>query len=329
MTRILRSVLAMTGLVACACGGHALAESFNRPEDVREITDLEKYLAGLTDLDKVMENFSSDATVADLIQPGWYEGRDKIYDAFKPQFESVETLGDDIKDINVVTDGRFACAAVQIQLKGTLKGGSPLSTTFRELDAFRKVAGHWKWIQQQVSYPMDPQSGRSVTDGPLPVRAKLRPPANATADVPVTLTQAKSELRGWFDGATAVTDPAALMSYFGPGDEVIVYNELAPGELRGLEELRDYYGPILAGIRETRAHVSGFSAESDGVLGAVIGGEDLTIDTKAGATQSASIRHSACLRRIDGKWRAFFEMVSYPMDPKTGKAVTRDPAANK
>jgi ketosteroid isomerase-like protein len=324
MVRTVKSAaIAAVAFAASVCCGHAFAESFNRPQDVREITDLEMYLAGLTDVDKVIEVFSSDATIADLSAPGWYEGRDSIYSALKPQFDSLQTLRFDIKDINVVTDGQFACAALQIQLKGTLKGGSPLSTTFRELDAFKKVGGHWRWIQQHVSYPVDPKSGRSVTDGPLPVRGKLREASLMTPAVPFPPAQAKVELRSWFEGAAGVTDLNTLTSYFGPGDDVIIYNESIPGELRGLEELRGYYGPVLSGIRGTRANVSNFAADSDGVLGAVIGREDLTIDAKGGATQSLSIRQSDCLRRVDGKWHAFFEMVSFPMDLKTGKAIMR------
>jgi ketosteroid isomerase-like protein len=331
MSRTLRAAALATVVITSGYCGLAAADSFNRPQDVRQIIDLETYLAGLTDVDKFIENFSTDATIADLSAPGWYAGRDNIYAALKPQFESVQTLKFEMKEINIATDGQFACAALQIQLKGTLKGGSPLSITFRQLDALKKIDGHWRWIQQHVSYPVDPQSGRSVTDGPLPVRGRLPESSFKTPAVPYTPTRAKAELRNWFDGAADVTDLNGLMSYFAPGDDVIVYNELIPGELRGAKELQSYYGPILSAIRATQANVSDFTADSDGVLGVLIGREDLTIATRDGATRSISIRQSDCLRRVDGKWRAFFEMVSFPMDLKTGKAIMRkeDTAAKK
>lgn len=313
-------------LVASALyNGHATGQSLNRPEDVRSITDLETHVGGLTQVDQVIGYFATDATVADLSAPGWYEGRDQIYAALKPQFESLQTLKFEMKDVNVVTDGTFACAALQAHITGTLKGGSPLSLTFRQLDAFKKIDGSWRWVQQQVSYPTDPKSGRSVTDGPLPTRGEL-PPLHSASGVPASSsTAAKKEIRGWLDTAVRVTDTAAMTRLFGPGDNVILYNEFLPGELRGLREMRDYYGPLFSTIRDVQTNIPAFAAESDGNLGALISRQDLQVHMKDGTTQSLSIRQSDCLRRVNGKWRSFFEMVSFPMDLKTGKAVTRSP----
>ena len=54
---------------------------------------------------------------------------------------------------------------------------------------------------------------------------------------------------------------------------------------------------------------------------------DVAIIMKNGSTQNLSLRQNDCLRHVDGKWFAFFDMISSPVDPTTGKAVLAKPLA--
>jgi len=322
LTNLKRTLQIAAVSVAITCAVHAAPRVLNDPKDVQDIIRLENVLAKLTDVEKVIPLFAANATVADLSLPGWYVGRDNIYAAFKPQFDSIRTLEADIKNISVVTDGQLSCAALTIQLKGSLKNGTPLSTTFRELDALKKIDGQWRWIQQQVSYPMDPKTGHSLIDGPLPGRGNLRSPPSEVTAAPLPLTRSKGDIRHWFDSALLAKDVDAMSSLFVAGDDSLIFNEMSPGELRGADEVRNYYAPILANVQNIDGTPAALAVDSDGTLGALIGRVNLKVTTKDGKTQLLSIRQSDCLRQVDGKWRAFFEMTSFPVDLKTGQAVT-------
>jgi ketosteroid isomerase-like protein len=322
LSKISRAMQLATVSLSFSCVAHAAPPMLNDPKDVQEIINLEHYLANLTDVEKVMPLFAANAIVADLSLPGWYEGHDSISAAFKPQFESIQTLNADIKDISVVTDGQFSCAALTVQIKGFLKNGTPLSTSFRELDALKKTDGKWRWIQQHVSYPMDAKTGRSLIDGPLPARGNLKARKISLSLIGKSSAPAKDEIRTWFDGALIAKDVDSLGPLFVSGDESIIYNEISPGELRGSIEIRNYYRPVFEDIKELNGTPASFSVDSDGILGVLISRVDITVKTKDGKSRPLSIRQSDCLRREDGKWKAFFEMASFPVDLKTGLAVT-------
>jgi hypothetical protein len=63
-----------------------------------------------------------------------------------------------------------------------------------------------------------------------------------------------------------------------------------------------------------------FTADSDGSFGVQIDTQHLTLTMKDGSKRAIALRQSDCMRRVDGKWYSFLEMISYPTDAKTGKA---------
>ena len=46
-----------------------------------------------------------------------------------------------------------------------------------------------------------------------------------------------------------------------------------------------------------------------------------------GSTKNIALRQSDCMRRLDGKWYSFLEMISYPVDMKTNKGIMAGPGA--
>src|SRR5262249_12780175 len=118
----------------------------------------------------------------------------------------------------------------------------------------------------------------------------------------------------------------AIQTY-GPGDDVIVFDVTSLGEHRGLGELRSYLGPLLKGTKNFDYKIPAIFADSDGLLGVQISKLDLKINMQDGKSQFMSFRQSDCLRQVDGKWYSVFEMGSFPIDTKTGKAVMTNPAA--
>jgi hypothetical protein len=70
-----------------------------------------------------------------------------------------------------------------------------------------------------------------------------------------------------------------------------------------------------------------FSDDSDGSFGVQIDTQDMELMMKDGSKKYISLRQSDCMRRVHGKWYSFFEMISYPVDAKTGKSIMANPGA--
>jgi len=64
-----------------------------------------------------------------------------------------------------------------------------------------------------------------------------------------------------------------------------------------------------------------FVAASDGRFGIQIDTQDIKLTLRNGTTTTLSLRQSDCLRRTASGWKSFFEMISFPVDAKTGKAI--------
>jgi ketosteroid isomerase-like protein len=113
------------------------------------------------------------------------------------------------------------------------------------------------------------------------------------------------------------------MSYYGPTDDIIVYDMLSPpGEFRGMKEVRDGFAPVM-NFTDPQVKLLDFVVDSDGVFAVQIDAQDITITRKDGTKSNFLLRQSDCMRRMDGKWYSVFEAISVPVDGKTGKSVTK------
>jgi ketosteroid isomerase-like protein len=312
---------AAAALPLALVGATAPTGRFNAPADVAAIKAIEQKLQSELDMDKVMSFYAPDATVLDIYAPGIYRGADQIRAGFGPQLAAVDTLTPDFREINVATDGKFACAAMQIQFKTVLKGGKPLSMALREIDAFKKIDGQWKVVQQHVSLPVDQKTGMAVLDGPVVGAAPMMWSAHPLPGPATTPAQAKRELRAFMDVGGVSTSLAQLMRYYGPGDDVSVYDNFYPGILRGRKQISDHYAGMMGAMRSSSMTMPLFVADSDGSFGIQANTQELKVTLKDGSVHHIAIRQSDCLRRVGGKWYSFFEMISNPIDVKTGKAL--------
>ncbi len=101
--------------------------------------------------------------------------------------------------MNILSDGKLACAAMQIHFDFTMKNGTKGSITLRQLDAFKKIGGNWLIVQQHISFPMDPKTGMGLLDSPMPVRGQLAWNQKSFEGPAVAPAQAKREVRTWLD----------------------------------------------------------------------------------------------------------------------------------
>ena len=295
--------------------------TFNEPADVAAIEAIENLVQTETNMDKLIDHYAPDAMVLDIYAPGIFKGRDQIKAGFAPQLALVRTMKHDIPEMNVASDGNFACAAMQIHFDTVLNSGQPLKMSVREIDAFKKIGGRWQIIQQHISLPVDAKSGTAVMDGPIRVQRPFSWSTNPLPGPATTPERAKREIRRWMEVGGASTSLAQLMDYYGPGDDTLVYDSFYPGALRGLKAIRNNYAAIMSGIAHSELKLPEFSAASDGRFGIQINTQDLRLTMKDGSTRYISLRQSDCMRRVGGKWYSFFEMISFPIDATSGKAI--------
>jgi ketosteroid isomerase-like protein len=325
----IRMRAATLGALACvSTAGIANATSaFNAPVDVAAIKALETKLQTETNMKKLIGDYAEDAQVLDIYTPGVYHGHKEIDAAFTPQLAVVKSLKPGFSEMNVAADGKFACAMMQIHFDTVLKDGKTFTMALRELDAFKKIDGKWKLVQQHVSLPVDPKTGMAVTAGPIVAQGSLTWSANPLPGPAGAVEQSKKEIRDWMDIGGASTNLDQLMQYYGPGDDVIVYDNFYPGELRGITAIRDNYAQMMGGIQDSKLQMPMFQVDTDGSFGIQIDTQELKLTLKDGSTKFVSLRQSDCMRRVEGKWYTFFEMISFPIDMKSSQAVMENPGA--
>jgi ketosteroid isomerase-like protein len=322
------AAISLIGSMGCVLMPSANAASaVNQPADVKAITAIEEDLATQTSMKALLKYYAPNAFVVDIFAPGIYKGKDQIYKAFERQLAPLQSMTHQMQDINIASDGRFACAAMQLHFDYTTKDGKSSQASVRQLDAFKKMNGNWRIIQQHISVPADAKTGMAVMNGPLAVRGPIKwtdDPIPGPAESPA---QAKVAIRKWMDIGSLAIGIDQLMQYYGPADDVLLYDAFYPGELQGLQEIRSYYTALMSSYSGIQVKMPEFVVDSDGSLGVQIDTQDLKLAMNDGSTKYISLRQSDCLRRAHGKWYSFFEMLSYPVDINTGKSIMENPAA--
>jgi ketosteroid isomerase-like protein len=301
--------------------------TFNAPTDIAQIKAIEEDLNTQTDMNKIIHYYAQDATVIDVFAPGIYKGRKQIFDGFQPQFANVKSMDHKFVDLSVASDGTFACAAAKISFDTVMKDGSPFKMTLRELDAYKKIDGEWQIIQQHVSLPVDAKTNAAIYNGPLPAFGPVQWDKMVHLGPASSVAQAKKDIRTWMDVGALSPNIDVMMGYYGPTNDILVYDSFFPGEMRGLAEVRKYYTPIMGSFKDIKVKMPEFVVDSDGVFGVQIDTQDMKLTLKDGSTQYISLRQSDCMRRVGKKWYSFYEMMSYPIDTKTNKGISENPAA--
>jgi ketosteroid isomerase-like protein len=326
LTKSVLQVIAVGAAALLTAVAAATGADFNKPTDVAAIKAVEGQLAKLNTMKELIRYYAPQAIVYDAYAPGVFRGTKQIFDGFEQQFAQGQSFTGAIPDMNILSDGKFACAAMQVHFDYTLKNGTQGAITMRQLDAFKKIGGKWLIVQQHISFPMDPKTGMGLLDSPMPIRGALAWNRKSFDGPAVAPERAKKEVRSWLNVGVLSRDLDELMTYYGPTDDIIVYDMLyPPGEFRGMKEVRDGFAPVM-NYTNPQVKILDFVVESDGVFAVQIDAQDITVTQKDGTKSNFLLRQSDCMRRMDGKWYSVFEAVSVPVDAKTGKSVTNPSA---
>lgn len=316
----MRSTLSLlAGFFSLAFLLPALAKT-NAPADVAAIKAAEWKFASTSNIDRLVSFYTPQAVVIDAFTPGFYVGKAAIRADYAPQVAPLNAMRPNAIDLNIVTDGKMACAFSQQNISVVLKSGVVFKTVYRIQDIWRKVNGSWLIVQQHVSYPIDYRTGAGVMDGAFTNQGPISWSFEAFPGPSVSEGEAATGIRLWQDRLDAAQTATQAMKSYGPGNYMSMFDSGYPGIYRGLAQVEQGLTPQMqfASIRDSLVH---FGVQTDGLFGAAFSVQDVTIHEKDGSTRKATFRQTDCLHMIGGKWYSFQEVVSFPLDLATSKAV--------
>jgi ketosteroid isomerase-like protein len=121
--------------------------------------------------------------------------------------------------------------------------------------------------------------------------------------------------------AVNAKDINGIMAYYSPDETLLVFDALPPRQYAGAAAFRkDWEGFLAAYPGALHAEMSDWKSETDGNLAYGHGIFRTNGPDKDGKPLDLTVRITDVFRKINGKWLAIHEHVSWPVDLATGKA---------
>ena len=114
------------------------------------------------DVNAIMAIYAPDIFVFDAIPPREYPN----WDAFRKDWEGLFTtfpgpLTNSISELNITVAGSFAYTRSIDDAIFTAKDNSKVHMVVRTTDVLQKSNGKWRIVQEHVSFPVDPTTGKA------------------------------------------------------------------------------------------------------------------------------------------------------------------------
>ncbi len=117
------------------------------------------------DLEGVRPIYALDIVSFDFVPPLRHVGAEAKLHNWVDVFTVYQRpLGYEIRDLTITVGGEVAFGRSFNRISGTLKNGNNSDYWVRWTTCFRKVGGNWLIAHDQVSVPIDVQSGRALLD---------------------------------------------------------------------------------------------------------------------------------------------------------------------
>jgi ketosteroid isomerase-like protein len=163
--RFSRALLAITASAILLFGARIV--SYAQLNDEAQIRALEEHFAGAfkaKDVDGIMANYehSPNLVVFDVVPRREYRGWDAYKEDWGDFFASIDAITlFEIEDLTVNVDGNLAYSYSFQHHRRKTKAGATQDVTVRVTDVYRKNRGKWLIVQEHVSVPVDPQTGKA------------------------------------------------------------------------------------------------------------------------------------------------------------------------
>jgi ketosteroid isomerase-like protein len=117
------------------------------------------------DIDRLMSFYSADIVYFDVVPPLQYVGSAALRGRFLHWFDGYEgSIGQEIRDLNIVANADIAVAHMLIRSSGTLTNGREVGLWVRATSGFQRSNGGWLIAHEHISLPVDLMRGSAATD---------------------------------------------------------------------------------------------------------------------------------------------------------------------
>ena len=126
---------------------------------------IEKLVQAIRAMDSksVKPIYAPDIVSFDLVPPLQHVGAEAKWKNWVDVFTVYQRpLGYEIRDLMLTVGGDVAFGHSLNRISGTLKNGNRTDYWVRWTGCFRKIDGNWLIVHDQVSVPLDVQSGRAL-----------------------------------------------------------------------------------------------------------------------------------------------------------------------
>ena len=141
-----------------------MATAFASDEaDIRERVDLLAEAVRVMDLERVMAMYARDLVSFDIEPPLRHIGADAKRQNWTKVFSMYQRpLEYEIRDLAITVGDHVAFGHSLNRVSGTLKNGNRNGFWVRWTTGFRKIDGSWLIVHDQVSVPLDFESGNAL-----------------------------------------------------------------------------------------------------------------------------------------------------------------------
>jgi len=201
----------------------------------------------------------------------------------------------DFIELNVVAEGNFAVAS-------SVRKGSG-ERHLMETAGLELSGGAWKIVQLHRALAQLADGGSLDQPGSMAYTDDFLSQPRVDAD------QARQEIeRSMIEVENTAVLPVS-MSYYGPGQNVNLYNAMTGQVCHGIEAVTGSFSPQMT-YTNVDATPRDLSILTDGLIGTVIGVWDAELTFPDGSKFPATFFMSGGVHRNDGKWTFFHEQVS-------------------
>jgi ketosteroid isomerase-like protein len=117
------------------------------------------------DIDRLMSLYSPDIVYFDVVPPLKYTGSAAVRANFLRWFDGFESsIGQEIRDSNILVSGDIAVAYMLIRASGSLKDGREVGYWVRATVCCKRSNHRWLITHEHISLPFDFESGSVAMD---------------------------------------------------------------------------------------------------------------------------------------------------------------------
>jgi ketosteroid isomerase-like protein len=130
---------------------------------IRQRIDMLVQAIRAMDLDGVKPVYAPDVVSFDIVPPLQHVGAEAKWKNWADVFTVYQRpLGYEIRDLTITVGDDVAFGHSLNRISGTLKNGNRTASWVRWTGCFRKIDGNWVIVHDQVSVPIDMESGRAL-----------------------------------------------------------------------------------------------------------------------------------------------------------------------